>query len=687
MVGYGGPIVDALSTRAEEALYQAIAEGLPTRDAVRQARAALARPLGEGEPRHRPGEPAPTRGARAAPAAGADPFPFAWAQLVFYRRGPEWPLSIPAPAGRPPIEEQPQRRFRGPGNRRVLSAGFIGRRPEQHGIRRRLRRGERVLVIQGLGGLGKSTLAQQVLPWLSPDGVGVCTLWCQETVGHRDPAEALVGQLLEWCRGRFGHDWEPVVQQVDRVADPARRFLAFLQVAIDNAPGLVLYLDNLESLLIGPAAVPPMGAGAGDPEDPDAFADWAGPALATLWRETARLAQESGRLHLLASCRYRNPDLAPATLPLGPLPPDALYRLTGWHPALARLHPETRARLAGRLAGHPRAVDYAADLVADALACWCDRHGDWALPVPPGAADLEREWTRLVEPALPRVAALLQDDLLLRAIWERVLDDPARRFLYRMTALRRPADWDLLQRLGDPQAPTEAVEATAQRLRATSLLEQEESRVRRPGGGTDRVLRFALHPATLAFVTAAYPPDPPLLRAVHRRLGDYLEAQAQDSPVLEVRIEAGHHLFDAGEFDRAEGLLGPAAQWLQEHGRVREGLAVLAPFLDLAVQAGMDRGRVGRILGTIGSAHRLLAEVEKAIGYYEQALVIHREIGDRRVEGAALGSLGLAYARLGEVEKARSLLQQAQSIGEQIRDPQMVRAATAALAALPPPAQ
>jgi hypothetical protein len=77
VVGYFGPIVDALSTRAEVALYEGIAEGLPTRDAVRRARAALAQPLGGGDERQRPSS------STAAPVLeqdlGIDPFPFAWA--------------------------------------------------------------------------------------------------------------------------------------------------------------------------------------------------------------------------------------------------------------------------------------------------------------------------------------------------------------------------------------------------------------------------------------------------------------------------------------------------------------------------------------------------------------------------------------------------------------------------------
>jgi hypothetical protein len=87
------------------------------------------------------------------------------------------------------------------------------------------------------------------------------------------------------------------------------------------------------------------------------------------------MARDSDRIFLVASCRCRHEDFDEALLPVSPLPPDALFRLTAWHPALQRLHARTRARLVARLDGHPRAVDYADDLVAEALTDWRDRHG------------------------------------------------------------------------------------------------------------------------------------------------------------------------------------------------------------------------------------------------------------------------------------------------------------------------
>ena len=75
----------------------------------------------------------------------------------------------------------------------------------------------------------------------------------------------------------------------------------------------------------------------------------------------------------------------------------------------------------------------------------------------------------------------------------------------------------------------------------------------------------------------------------------------------------------------------------------------------------------------MGIAYTDLGETQKAIEYYEQALVIAREIGDRRGEGARLGNLGIAYARLGETRKAIDLFEQAIQIGQEIQNPQIVQ--------------
>jgi tetratricopeptide (TPR) repeat protein len=704
VVGYYGPILDELSTRAEEALYCAIAAGQSTRYAVRQARRVLTGPIFATRGSHRPDESfgpsaaglrdthadthdsadthegascsgSSSGSARATrqeqPAAGtsddaaaaaveAGTHPFAWAQLVFYHHGPDQPLSRPVPPEQlRQIDASLRRTFTGTGDRKILSTGFIGRRSELHRVRKQLRRGDRVLVFQGLGGLGKTTLAFQTLPLIAPKEDDVCAIWCREAEQATDPAEALVAQLLEYCRRRFGLDWEGVVQQVDRAAgnDSVQRFAYYFQTLLGNVERLVVYLDNLESLLVAPRSGQAASAGATD--DAQEFAEWRSEALRNIWRLFVAAARDSGKLHVVASCRYVNDDLRRHRMPVSPLPPDAMFRLSRWFSSLRRLAGETRAKLVARLDGHPRAAEYANDLIEHTLAMYEDQKGAWQLPEPPAAADVEREWTTLVEPALPQVREKLRDNLLLAEIWEQVLDERARRMLFRMTLLRRPWEWGLMSVLGEPEEDAAAAEATAERLARTSLLEQVEVLRNAPSGGRQLVRDFTLHPATAEFVAARLGDDPDRRVAAHRRIGDWLEAEAARSPYIETDLEAGHHLFAAGEYDRSYDLLGPASMWLQDHGRVREGLRVLRPLLAEPVRSRLAPERAGRLLGTVGRAYHRLGQVEQAIEYYEQQSVIVREIGDRRGEGAALGNLGLAYADLGQVEQAIGYHEQA----------------------------
>ena len=69
-----------------------------------------------------------------------------------------------------------------------------------------------------------------------------------------------------------------------------------------------------------------------------------------------------------------------------------------------------------------------------------------------------------------------------------------------------------------------------------------------------------------------------------------------------------------------------------------------------------------------GIAYSDLGEVRRAIDFYEQALGIAREIGDRRGEGNDLGNLGNRYAALGQVARAIEYYEQALAIAKEIGD-------------------
>jgi tetratricopeptide (TPR) repeat protein len=71
----------------------------------------------------------------------------------------------------------------------------------------------------------------------------------------------------------------------------------------------------------------------------------------------------------------------------------------------------------------------------------------------------------------------------------------------------------------------------------------------------------------------------------------------------------------------------------------------------------------------LGLAYKHLGETRRAIQFYEQALLISREIGDRQGEGTDLWNMSLARDQLGERAQAIHHAERALIIREQIEDP------------------
>jgi tetratricopeptide (TPR) repeat protein len=79
-------------------------------------------------------------------------------------------------------------------------------------------------------------------------------------------------------------------------------------------------------------------------------------------------------------------------------------------------------------------------------------------------------------------------------------------------------------------------------------------------------------------------------------------------------------------------------------------------WLVIAREIGDRRGE-GAALGNLGTAYADLGDARKAIEFYEQQLVIVREIGDRAGEAITSWNAGIAYAKLGDLERAPELMQ------------------------------
>jgi hypothetical protein len=133
-----------------------------SREALRKARQVSSRP-------HRDG------------ARYTHRYPLGWAQLALYHRGSDTATALPA-VTRPPVDVLAPRRRRelvalsrisehrrveGYQGVRQLRFGFVGRRAPRAEAIRSWRQGQRLLVVQGLGGLGKSALCTELAPILA----------------------------------------------------------------------------------------------------------------------------------------------------------------------------------------------------------------------------------------------------------------------------------------------------------------------------------------------------------------------------------------------------------------------------------------------------------------------------------------------------------------------------------------
>ncbi len=139
-------------------------------------------------------------------------------------------------------------------------------------------------------------------------------------------------------------------------------------------------------------------------------------------------------------------------------------------------------------------------------------------------------------------------------------------------------------------------------------------------------------------------------------------------------IEAHYHACMAGEYDRATSIIFDYKLDvdLDRWGGYRTlvelytGLLPKDPFEDKPLLR--EIATHSTVLGNLGIAYYSLGDARKAIEYYENALKIAQEIGDRSDEGVWLGNLGIAYRDLGDVRKAIEYYENALKIAQEIRD-------------------
>ncbi|MBA3712895.1 MAG: CHAT domain-containing protein, partial [Pyrinomonadaceae bacterium] len=102
-------------------------------------------------------------------------------------------------------------------------------------------------------------------------------------------------------------------------------------------------------------------------------------------------------------------------------------------------------------------------------------------------------------------------------------------------------------------------------------------------------------------------------------------------------------------------------------GEMQKALGYYNQALPL-LQAADDKRQVAVALNNIGTAYRELGQPQKAMEYYNQSLTLRRAVGDRLGEAATLNNLGQIYGALSERQRSLESYSQALALAQGVGD-------------------
>jgi tetratricopeptide (TPR) repeat protein len=422
VLAMNAPVTDPYAARLGARLYQELAaqhQPDPVA-AVSQARRQVDAELRKA--------PAGSREARLAELAE-------WATPTLSVRGLSLPLFDPAEA----LEElQASAKLRLAAGIVVREVGdFVGRRREQRLLLSELRGQRAGVLIYGIGGVGKSTLAAQLVADLGEQAGLLVSL------AGRITADQILHEtgrrLLSVCLARRLDEEHPWRQLAWLLREPKVDWADRLDLLGEHLLGqqpVMLLLDNFEDNL-QPASNGAPGFEVVDPQLAGFLAAWV----------AAR-----GMDRLLVTCRYpfalpNNAERRLAAHHLGPLSLAETRKLVWRLPGLDRLAPAQLERAYADVGGHPRALEYLDALLRDGQARFDDvtdrlerALAKQQIDDPAGRlAGVQGNLNR----ALTDTITLTVKDTLLRELLTRVDPIPlARRLLLGVSVYRIPVDLD-----------------------------------------------------------------------------------------------------------------------------------------------------------------------------------------------------------------------------------------------------
>ncbi|XVU22383.1 tetratricopeptide repeat protein [Actinoplanes sp. CA-054009] len=522
--------------------------------------------------------------------------------------------------------------------------GFVGRRDDLRTLLEAVRRpGQAGVVLHGLGGMGKSSLAGELVRRLGDDAGLVVR------VSGTDTGEQILdtfGRLLA------GEPSAPRTAAEDR----RRRLAAYLRTPEEFwrdrlATAFAVLGSRPVTLVVDDFAIDPRARRAGARAEP------ADPGLAAF---LARWIREPGPHRVLITSRL------PFTLPgnlhqrltehhLGPLTEAEARVLCSRLPALAGLSPAEQRRAWAGAGGHPRTLEHLDALlrrspagfaaVAGRLESLLARQGvpepgRWADDLRSAGVDDRRAGLALAEAVATTVNDAVLSDLL------GLLDDDCRRLLVGAAVYRRPADEPALVR----QSALPGLPDGLDTLAGLGLV----SEVADEDGG----VRHAVHPWTAASVARLHPEE---TAAAHGRAADYYRHRVRPrdgDPVadLDDLIEARHHLFRAGRVDEAIRLSFLVRERLDMWSAWDWARSVCEETLGWVEPGSRDAAALLHYLGLLAHRRGETAESERLLG---RALSVAETAGDRPQQATICHKLSRLAEDRGDHATAERRLRQA----------------------------
>ncbi|MFI5912650.1 tetratricopeptide repeat protein [Dactylosporangium sp. NPDC051541] len=588
----------------------------------------------------------------------------------------EWStVSVYAPSGSVPIidtdtpaEQMPVTRSRAGILRREVGE-VVGRRREQREWPAALLSGRTAgIVVHGLGGVGKTTLADELVTRIlerEPDRAVVAVTG---PVTGEQLLIDLARQINDQLHDRRTAPPERVSRLLTRVADPDRGLTDRTEALHDlfaEVPALIV-LDNFEDNLEGTGVRPVR------------------PTLAWLLTE---LATRPARCRLLITCRYRftlpgNAHRALTFHHLGPLSFAETMKLAWALPQLDRMTSADLERVWRSVGGHPRCLEYVDALLAGGTARYTDvtlrlataveRH----LRTTGEATDLDidayLDTHTVLDDALAEVATLAADDILLDQLLTALDQVPAAvQLITGASVYRVPVDRNALAyQLGD-LAPNldRAVTACV------------DSGLLTPGRQPEGSPTYFVHRWTATALTAPDRHASALVDA-HRRAAAYWQWRVTTLPQplasdAEDLREAHHHLTTAhtlgpgndlheianlcANLQSVLGRLGQrheAATYAEAGLRVRRHLHAIDPSLqhtDGLAAALNDRGLR---LSELGRWEEALAVASESVEVRRRLVATDPATFEPNL-AFSLNNLGVALSGMGRVEEALAVTSEA----------------------------